>query len=59
MVELLTKKDLLEALNAGKCGGAALDVFESEPPKGLVVFILVHIIHKHAFYRDFNSVATW
>lgn len=33
---IIDEKDLLEALNAGKCGGAALDVFESEPPKGLL-----------------------
>ena len=32
---IIDEKDLLEALENGKCGGAALDVFESEPPKGL------------------------
>ncbi|XP_066929361.1 D-3-phosphoglycerate dehydrogenase-like [Clytia hemisphaerica] len=30
---IIDEKDLLNALNAGKCGGAALDVFETEPPK--------------------------
>lgn len=30
---IVNETDLLEALNDEKCGGAALDVFEEEPPK--------------------------
>ena len=33
---IIDEKDLLDAMNDGKCGGAALDVFETEPPKGLL-----------------------
>lgn len=32
---IVDEKDLLESLNDGHCGGAALDVFEEEPPKDL------------------------
>ena len=35
---IIDEKDLLGALEAGKCGGAALDVFETEPPKGYRIF---------------------
>ena len=34
---IIDEKDLLEALNSGKCGGAGLDVFVTEPPKGTVL----------------------
>lgn len=30
---IINEKDLLDALNSGKVGGAALDVFEKEPPE--------------------------
>ncbi|XP_022905552.2 D-3-phosphoglycerate dehydrogenase [Onthophagus taurus] len=29
---IIDEKDLLQALNDGRCGGAALDVYEQEPP---------------------------
>jgi len=32
---IIDEKSLLDALNSGKCGGAALDVFEEEPPVDL------------------------
>lgn len=39
---IINETELLEALNEDKCGGAALDVFETEPPKeGSVSFELV------------------
>ena len=31
---IIDEADLLDALNSGKCGGAALDVFVTEPPTG-------------------------
>jgi D-3-phosphoglycerate dehydrogenase len=30
---IINEQDLLEALESGQCGGAALDVYEEEPPK--------------------------
>lgn len=30
---IINEADLFEALNSGQCGGAALDVYEEEPPK--------------------------
>lgn len=35
---IIDEHDLLTALNDGRCGGAALDVFTSEPPKGKMWF---------------------
>lgn len=29
---IINEKDLLEAIQSGQCGGAALDVYEQEPP---------------------------
>ena len=50
---IIDEKDLLEALNAGKCGGAALDVFESEPPKGLCCKIIINLFDKIFVYIFF------
>lgn len=30
---IINEEELIEALNEGKCGGAAVDVFVEEPPK--------------------------
>ncbi|XP_057653013.1 D-3-phosphoglycerate dehydrogenase [Diorhabda carinulata] len=38
---IINEKDLLEALKSGQCGGAALDVFEQEPPKDTVTLELI------------------
>ncbi|MCL4141626.1 UNVERIFIED_CONTAM: hypothetical protein GTU68_040424, partial [Idotea baltica] len=49
---IVEEKALLKALEAGTCGGAALDVFEEEPPKD---FTLVR--HPKVFYisRHYKS----
>ena len=35
---IIDENDLLAALNDGTCGGAALDVFVTEPPTGLLMY---------------------
>jgi len=42
--ELVVEKDLAEALKSGQVGGAALDVFEKEPPKESPFFGLPNVI---------------
>ena len=37
---IIKETDLLEALDNGTCGGAALDVFETEPPTGQFLNVL-------------------
>jgi len=38
---IINEADLLEALNSGQCGGAAIDVYAEEPPKNEVTKTLV------------------
>ncbi|XP_072393789.1 D-3-phosphoglycerate dehydrogenase [Diabrotica undecimpunctata] len=38
---IINELDLLKALKSGQCGGAALDVFEQEPPKDPVTLNLI------------------
>lgn len=38
---IINEADLLEALQSGQCGGAAVDVYEEEPPKGEVTKALI------------------
>jgi len=42
--ELINDHDLEQALRSGKVGGAALDVFSQEPPKGLPLLGLPNVI---------------
>ena len=41
---IVNENDLFDALQSGKVGGAALDVFESEPPGPLPIFELDNVI---------------
>lgn len=38
---IINEADLLEALQSGQCGGAAVDVYEEEPPKNEVTKALI------------------
>lgn len=38
---IINESDLLEALRSGQCGGAALDVFEQEPPTNPITLELI------------------
>lgn len=38
---IINEADLLEALQSGQCGGAAIDVYEEEPPKSEVTKALI------------------
>jgi D-3-phosphoglycerate dehydrogenase len=42
--ELINEHDLEQALLSGKVGGAALDVFSQEPPKGLALLTVPNVI---------------
>lgn len=39
---IVDESDLLQALNEGKCGGAALDVFVTEPPSDVSLELVKH-----------------
>jgi D-3-phosphoglycerate dehydrogenase len=41
---IVNEKDLCDALSSGKVGGAALDVFETEPPAGSPLFEFDNVI---------------
>lgn len=38
---IINETDLLEALQSGQCGGAAVDVYEEEPPKSEITKALI------------------
>lgn len=38
---IINEVELLEALQSGQCGGAAIDVYEEEPPKNEVTKALI------------------
>lgn len=38
---IINEADLLEALQSGQCGGAAIDVYEEEPPKNEITKALI------------------
>ncbi len=42
--ELINEHDLEQAMRSGKVGGAALDVFSEEPPKGSALLALPNLI---------------
>lgn len=38
---IVSESDLLDALESGQCGGAAVDVYEKEPPTDAVTLTLI------------------
>ena len=42
---IIDEKDLLQAINCGKCSGAGIDAFVTEPPKGNVCSFVTFVIN--------------